>query len=399
MYHEVLVEALGQADGSGAPRTSPSQSHTGTGRTPPSGTASGLATPSRMEWRISLGGGGPRLVRQVDGRAGPKAVSQARSLAAGCHGGTPTASAAVSDRQGLLLEGRFSHRDPVCGWRMGELASKMDDELWHSRADIWGTAPGLPPEALRLLQAYFSHRGRANLPPRPMPTWGKLNALILAPAGSAPGVDGEPYEVYHVGSRFVAALLAQGTYAADMSDALLCAVLGPSVDLLVWIPKHPGAEWPNDFRPLQFPTCFRRLFGAIMADLVGPELEPQFSVDQAAVKGGQCGPNITLANNHLSTRPGPPPLPGDGWALFLDQDHATVEAHIREVVAAFPPCPATANFFGDQNKAFERVSMHWAAMTLDAWGMPAWVQRGLLALCQDKSVRSIRGKHLGNSGS
>ena len=141
-------------------------------------------------------------------------------------------------------------------------------------------------------------------------------------------MDGEPYEVYHVGSRFVAALLAQGTYAADMSDTLLEAVLGPSVDLLVWIPKHPGAEWPSDLRPLQLPTCFRRLFGAIIADLVGPELEPQFSIDQAAIKGGQCGPNITLANQHLSTRPGPISLPGEGWATFLDQDHDIVEAHI-----------------------------------------------------------------------
>ena len=163
----------------------------------------------------------------------------------------------------------------------------MDDKLWNSRADIWGTVPGLPTEAARLPRIYFPHRGRANLPAKPASTWGKLCALILAPAGSAPGVDGEPWEAYHVGSRFVAALLAQGTYAADMSDELLTVVLGPSVDLLVWIPKHPGAEWPNDLRPLQLPTCFRRLFGAAMADLVGPELEPQLSVDQAAVKGGQ----------------------------------------------------------------------------------------------------------------
>ena len=188
-----------------------------------------------------------------------------------------------------------------------ETAAGMDDELWNSRADIWGTSPGLPPEATRLLRIYFSHSGRANLPRRPAPTGGKLCALILAPAGSAPGVDGEPYEAYHVGSRFVAALLAQGTYAADMSDELPALVLGPSVDLLVWIPKHPGAEWPNDLRPLQLPTCFRRLFGDIMADLVGPEIEPQLSVDQAAVKGGQRGPNILLANGHLSSRPGPAP--------------------------------------------------------------------------------------------
>ena len=39
---------------------------------------------------------------------------------------------------------------------------------------------------------------------------------------------------------------------------------------------------------------------------------------------------------------------------------------MQEVVAAFAPCLATANFYGNRNKAFERVSMHWAAMMLDA---------------------------------
>ena len=227
----------------------------------------------------------------------------------------PTAARTPLAQRYQIARELFSKAVPLTGIRTGdgtwvETTAKVDDELWDSQADIWGTVPGLPPEALRLLRIYFTHRGRANLPRRPAPTRVKLCALILAPAGSAPGVGGEPREAYHIGSRFVAALLAQGTYAADMSDELLCLVLGPSVDLLVWIPKHPGAEWPSELGPLQLPACFRRLSGAIMADLAGPEIESQLSLDQAAVKGGQCGPNITLANGHLSTRPGPPPSRG-----------------------------------------------------------------------------------------
>ena len=59
------------------------------------------------------------------------------------------------------------------------------------------------------------------------------------------------------------------------------------------------------------------------------------------------------------------------------------------------PCPSTAVFFADQMKAFERVSMQWAAQVLEAWGMPLWVRRSLLALCQQRSVQTIRGKFKG----
>ena len=66
---------------------------------------------------------------------------------------------------------------------------------------------------------------------------------MLAPSGSAPGVDGEPCEVCHFEVRFVACLIAQGMYAAGMSDTLLDAVLGPSIDLLVWIPRAPVQKY------------------------------------------------------------------------------------------------------------------------------------------------------------
>ena len=116
----------------------------------------------------------------------------------------------------------------------------------------------------------------------------------------------QPYEVYQLGVLFVACLLAQAVYAADVSGEALDEVLGPSVDLLVWILKQAGAEETSGMRPLQLPTCLRRLFGACITDILGPEVEPHLCVDQAAVAGGHCGPNIRAALAHLSGTRAPP---------------------------------------------------------------------------------------------
>ena len=97
------------------------------------------------------------------------------------------------------------------------------------------------------------------------------------------------------------ALLWQAFRAADVSEDALQVVLGPSVDVLVWILKTRDAERPSGMRPLQLPTCFRRLFGAALAEAVGPRVEPHLSVDQAARAGGTCGPNIRRAYDHLSS--------------------------------------------------------------------------------------------------
>ena len=88
----------------------------------------------------------------------------------------------------------------------------------------------------------------------PRPRWRRLLRIVLGPNGNAPGIDGEPYEAYHHGARFVACLLAQAMYASNVSDDALEAALGPSVDLLVWILKYEGAEDPAGMRPLQHTT-------------------------------------------------------------------------------------------------------------------------------------------------
>ena len=75
------------------------------------------------------------------------------------------------------------------------------------------------------------------------PVWEGLATAVLVPAGSAPGLDCEPHEVYHFGTRFVSCLLGQAVFAAELGDAELLLALGPSVDLLVLIPKSTLKPW------------------------------------------------------------------------------------------------------------------------------------------------------------
>ena len=68
--------------------------------------------------------------------------------------------------------------------------------LWNSRRHIWATRPAAIGDRAALLDRYFAHR-RADFP-QADPSWEQLTGLILHPHGSAAGVDGLPYEVYHV---------------------------------------------------------------------------------------------------------------------------------------------------------------------------------------------------------
>ena len=134
-------------------------------------------------------------------------------------------------------------------------------------------------------------------PQRPAPTVERMMGYVLAPGGSAPGIDNEPYELYHVGAPFVAALLGQASLAMDVSDAAVREACGATVDLL--LSKCASPQAAGDTRPLQLPTCFRRLTGAALAGIVGPVIEPLLPPRQAAVRGGHGGPNILAAFRHL----------------------------------------------------------------------------------------------------
>jgi len=141
--------------------------------------------------------------------------------------------------------------------------------MWQSRQAMWGTRPALPGGAAAVLDAYFEQRS-ADVPARPTPSEALVRGVVLASRNSAPGEDGIPYELYHWGVSFVACLLREAVCMADDDVDGLQELLGPAVDLLVWIPKPDAGKGPSALRPLQLPTCIRRLYGAVITCLLGP---------------------------------------------------------------------------------------------------------------------------------
>ncbi len=235
----------------------------------------------------------------------------------------------------------------------------------------------MPAQAHTLLDIYFQDRptlaGKVATP-----TWQDIATKVIAPSGSAPGADGVPYEVFHHGTRFATCLLGQAVHAAALHSSALETVLGPSCDLLVWILKAIGADTPSGMRPLQLPSTWRRLFGAVTAGAVGPVVEPCLPPDQAAVAGGHCGPNIKKAYSHMTT-PAQTRAPDRQWLAALCGPHHDLvwdDATTEDVVGLDSP----AILFADQNKAFERVSYPWMAAEPRRWGFDPWVLRSFLAL-------------------
>eukprot|EP00959_Pyramimonas_sp_CCMP1952_P094173 1970125-Pyramimonas_sp.AAC.1 len=104
---------------------------------------------------------------------------------------------------------------------------------------------------------------------------------------------------------------------------------------------------------------------------MGPIVEPRLSPNQAAKRGGQCGPNITRVTQHLSATPRPPTAPGPSWAALLGQHHAVVEEYIERIAATLGDAPCAAVIFCAQNKAFERISLQWVDALLQRWRLPS----------------------------
>ncbi|MFM7979282.1 MAG: hypothetical protein ACKPKO_08205, partial [Candidatus Fonsibacter sp.] len=157
--------------------------------------------------------------------------------------------------------------------------------MWAHREPIWGTMAPLPAGADALLASYFASRS-VSMPRTPTIRMARIRGAIQAAYGSAPGSDGIPYKVYHGRVAFVAELLAEGLAAAEDGPDGLRRILGEPEDLLIWIPKPGMPRGPSALRPLQHPTCLRRLFGTVITDLIGRDIEPLLSQEQAAKKGG-----------------------------------------------------------------------------------------------------------------
>ena len=254
----------------------------------------------------------------------------------------------------------------------------IHEALLESRRPIWCSGAARPPGSEALLDAYFRARPRCT-PPRPALGLRRLTGLILAPGGSAPGIDGVPYEALQCGLRINAYFLAQCGHAAQAGDAVLKRTLGPAIDLLIWIPKKEGAEIANACRPLQLPTCQRRLFGAWTAGVIGPAIEPHFTTAQAAIHGGHCGNNVRQVFEHLAQPTGQGPRrPGPIWtALFGERGNVLWDALAQSEAQddATPAC-----LFFDQSKAFERMEWEWCQAVLRRWGLPEWAVRAAMAI-------------------
>ena len=177
-------------------------------------------------------------------------------------------------------------------------------------AELWTSVPEVTAGATAVLDAYFDGR-EAVFPARPPVGRARLSRLILRGKGSAPGVDQEPYEIYHYGVGFVSALLAQAFHATDREDGDPGSVLGPSVDLLIWIPKASGTQPADGMRGLQLPGCLRRHFGAGLVGEAGPTLEATFHLSRRASAGGTAGG--TFARRSSTSAPRTAHRPSSHW--------------------------------------------------------------------------------------
>ena len=150
-------------------------------------------------------------------------------------------------------------------------------------------------------------------------------------------------------------------------------------------------------RPLQLPTCIRRLFGAALANVVGPAVEPHMCDDQAAKAGGSCGPDIRWAYQHLEAKMADPRGTGQLWNDMLGDClgslDASIEQHLLESEERTEHNSSggqinkeAAVLLADQKQAFERLSISWFKRVLEGWQFPLWVQRSFMALVESRSV-------------
>ena len=166
--------------------------------------------------------------------------------------------------------------------------------------------------------------------------------------------------------------------------------LGPSVDLLIWIPKASGTQPADGMRGLQLPSCMRRLFGAALVGEAAPPLEASFSPHQAGVRGRNCGGNIRQAFQHLGSMQQEPygGPPGPLWDHVLGPAGAACSRLTDSVVEAGLRTQA-AVVAADQSKAFERLSHTWLRLVLARWHMPRWMVIAFLVTVIGRHVCSV----------
>ena len=173
-------------------------------------------------------------------------------------------------------------------------------------------------------------------------------------------------------------------------------MIGDEPDLLIWTPKPQarqedtapgdgaaGSDGPlgtrrgyrtGAIRPLQLPTCRKRVLGAYWASRVGPAVEAQLSRHQAARQGSDCGCNIDRVFRHLD------PLGDGGEAGDIEEQLwsdvlGPAAPGVAELCDGVGDCgldgvPAVT--LADQEKAFERMGLEWRRRVMMAWRIPRW---------------------------
>eukprot|EP00975_Prorocentrum_lima_P060195 12624281-Prorocentrum_lima.AAC.1 len=80
-----------------------------------------------------------------------------------------------------------------------------------------------------MAERYFQHRAISTEIRKP--SWDAIQRTLIRAAGSAPGLDGLPYETLHRGSHIVTAIVGQALYVTEQHQDQLHYVLGPPIDL------------------------------------------------------------------------------------------------------------------------------------------------------------------------
>ena len=139
------------------------------------------------------------------------------------------------------------------------------------------------------------------------------------------------------------------------------------------------------------------VFGAALASVVGPAVEPHMCEDQAAKAGGGCGPNIRRACQHLRAQMHTPRSTGTLWYDILGDCQNSldpfIEQHFQEYGERTDTDTTTgahskeaAVLLAGQKQAFEGPSIRWFEKILDGWQFPQWVRRSFTALVENRSV-------------
>ena len=86
-----------------------------------------------------------------------------------------------------------------------------------SRHALWSSSASLNPRAAAILDHYYATRpSLAHICSHPSPE--RIAAIILSYAGSAPGLDGHPYELHHHCPNFTTRLIQAAFTAAHSSE-------------------------------------------------------------------------------------------------------------------------------------------------------------------------------------